>query len=67
IESSSHSNNSSILVIENSASRRKCPSCGDIGSIHEVIDKNYILMDYPRIYGKKCQCGRCGTLWKKNG
>ncbi|MCK4286517.1 MAG: hypothetical protein KAX18_09965 [Candidatus Lokiarchaeota archaeon] len=55
--------NRSGLVIENSVGRRKCPGCGDIGSIHEVIDKSLVLMDYPRIYGKKKYCGNCGTYW----
>ncbi|MFX1456954.1 MAG: hypothetical protein ACFFDB_16380 [Promethearchaeota archaeon] len=43
--------------------RRKCPSCGDLISIHEVTDKNQIIMDYPRIYGRKKYCGRCGYEW----
>ncbi|MHA1932009.1 MAG: hypothetical protein ACW96X_05685 [Promethearchaeota archaeon] len=63
IESNSNSFNSSILVIENPASRRKCPSCGDIGSIHEVTDKKLVIMDYPRIYGKKKYCGKCAYEW----
>ncbi|MFW9822063.1 MAG: hypothetical protein ACFFE4_03965 [Candidatus Thorarchaeota archaeon] len=45
------------------AGRRKCPSCGDLMSIHEVTDKNQIIMDYPRIYGRKKYCGRCGYEW----
>ena len=48
---SSYSSNT--LVSENSVERRRCPNCGDEGSIHEVTDKNIILMYYPRIYGKK--------------
>lgn len=54
----------SVPVHENSVGRRKCPSCGDETSIHEVIDKSIILMDYPRIYGKKKYCGLCGYEWK---
>jgi len=63
IETSSNSYNRSGLVVENSVGRRKCPSCGDIGSIHEVTDKNLVLMDYPRIYGKKKYCGNCAYEW----
>ncbi len=55
---------SSVLTSENSVERRKCPSCGDESSVHEVIDKSIILMAYPRIYGKKKYCGLCGYEWK---
>ncbi len=65
IEIPSDSSNSSVLVIENSTSRRKCPSCGDQGSIHEVNDKSQLILDYPRIYGKKKYCGNCGFEWIK--
>lgn len=54
----------SANVNENGIGRRKCPSCGDESSIHEITDKNIILMDYPRIYGKKKYCGNCGFEWK---
>ena len=60
----SSSFNNSIVVVENPVGRRKCPSCGDKTSIHEVPDKSIILMDYPRIYGKKKYCGLCGFEWK---
>ncbi|MFX1279322.1 MAG: hypothetical protein ACFFA3_07885 [Promethearchaeota archaeon] len=60
----SGSNNSSVVDIEDSISRRKCPSCGDENSVHEVIDKSIVLMDYPRIYGKKKYCGKCGYDWR---
>ncbi|MFX0041159.1 MAG: hypothetical protein ACFFCY_01650 [Promethearchaeota archaeon] len=56
--------NDKVVVSEDSIGRRKCPSCGDETSIHEVIDKSIILMDYPRIYGKKKYCGLCGYEWK---
>ncbi|MFX0023599.1 MAG: hypothetical protein ACFE9S_14830 [Candidatus Hermodarchaeota archaeon] len=58
------SSNNSEIALENSVERRKCPSCGDESSIHEVIDKSVILMAYPRIYGKKKYCGLCGYEWK---
>ena len=64
VERDSNSYNSSVLVIENSVSRRKCPSCGEIGSIHEVTDKSLVIMDYPRIYGKKKYCGNCAYEWR---
>lgn len=57
--------NSSMVVLENPIGRRKCPSCGNEGLIHEVDDKNIILMDYPRIYGKKNCCAECGKEWRK--
>jgi hypothetical protein len=55
---------STTKIIENGTGRRKCPSCGDEGSIHEMTDKSIILMAYPRIYGKKKYCGKCGFEWK---
>ncbi|MHA2127875.1 MAG: hypothetical protein ACW99E_21440 [Promethearchaeota archaeon] len=61
----SSTTNNSAVGVEDSIGRRKCPSCGDQSSIHEVIDKSSIIMDYPRIYGKKKYCGRCGHEWKK--
>ncbi|MBY8992196.1 MAG: hypothetical protein KGD58_15735 [Candidatus Lokiarchaeota archaeon] len=46
-------------------SRRICPHCDNNRqmSIQEKIDKKNILMQYPRIYGKKYVCGLCGTNW----
>ena len=57
--------NDSIVVLENPIGRKKCPNCGNEGLIHEVDDKNIILMDYPRIYGKKNCCAECGKEWRK--
>ena len=47
-------------------SRRMCPSCDNTQRpfIYEETDKTHILMDYPRIYGKRYKCGKCGTLWR---
>jgi len=59
--SSSYSRN--ILGAGESPGRRKCPGCGDDTSVHEIVDKKIILMDYPRIYGKKKYCGQCGYQW----
>lgn len=61
----SSNNSSNMVVLENPIGRRRCPSCGDEGSIHEVTDKSIVLMDYPRIYGKKKYCGKCGFEWRK--
>jgi hypothetical protein len=61
----SDSYNSSVVVLENPIGRKKCPSCGNEGLIHEVDDKNIILMDYPRIYSKKNCCTKCGYEWRK--
>ena len=46
--------------------RRKCPNCGNPNpaSIHEQVDKTRIIMESPRMYGKKFICGECGTEWK---
>ncbi|MFX1390429.1 MAG: hypothetical protein ACFE9Z_10230 [Promethearchaeota archaeon] len=57
-------NDDRITTVENVLGRRRCPSCGDESSIHEITDKTIILMDYPRIYGKKKYCGKCGFEWK---
>jgi len=59
-----NSNNNGVMLVENPIGRRKCPSCGDEASIHEMVDKSIILMHYPRIYGKKKYCGLCGYEWK---
>ncbi len=56
--------NKPVVALKDSVGRRKCPSCGDESSIHEVVDKSIILMAYPRIYGKKKYCGKCGYEWK---
>ena len=52
-------------IIKTTIGRRQCPSCGDKGSIREVTDKTVIIMDYPRIYGKKKHCSRCAYEWRK--
>ncbi|MFX1274672.1 MAG: hypothetical protein ACFFBP_17875 [Promethearchaeota archaeon] len=50
---------------QDTSCRRKCPKCGndDQNMIYESIDKKNIIMDYPRMYGKKCKCGKCGNIW----
>ncbi|MHA2036777.1 MAG: hypothetical protein ACW98X_10110 [Promethearchaeota archaeon] len=47
-------------------SRRMCPTCDNTRHqfIYEETDKTHILMDYPRIYGKKYKCGKCGQEWR---
>ena len=56
-----------ILIIEKSEGRRRCPSCNEENKymIHEETDKTIIIMDYPRVYGKKWKCGKCGTIWRE--
>ncbi|MFX1570168.1 MAG: hypothetical protein ACFFCV_17560 [Promethearchaeota archaeon] len=57
-----------LLTIERDEStRRKCPSCGEENKnmIHESTDKTNIINDYPRVYGKKYRCGRCGQEWRE--
>ena len=57
----------SILTIEKSEGRRKCPKCGleNKSLIHESVDKGNIILDYPRMYGKKYKCGQCGCEWRE--
>jgi hypothetical protein len=47
---------------------RHCPKCFNQNqrSIREVIDKDVILMENPRIYGMKYVCGACGHNFKMN-
>jgi hypothetical protein len=58
----------SISVTENENEspivRRRCPSCGDKDSIREVVDKTVLILDYPRIYGKKNYCCKCAYEWR---
>jgi len=56
-----------LLTIEKSDGRRKCPYCDEEikNMIHESTDKSNIISDYPRLYGKKYRCGRCGTEWRE--
>jgi len=58
----------SIITIEKSETgRRKCPKCGMDNKlkIHESVDKTNIVLDYPRVYGKKYKCGQCGVTWRE--
>ena len=57
----------SILTVEKIEGRRKCPECDteDPHMIHESTDKSNIILDYPRVYGKKYTCGQCGCLWRE--
>jgi hypothetical protein len=57
----------SILTIEKLEGRRKCPECDNDNPlmIHESVDKSNIILDYPRVYGKKYRCGECGVQWRE--
>ena len=57
----------SILTIEKLNGRRKCPECDNDNPlmIHESVDKSNIILDYPRVYGKKFKCGACGIEWRE--
>lgn len=57
----------SIMTIEKIEGRRKCPNCAneDKMMLHETVDKSNIILDYPRMYGKKFRCGLCGCLWRE--
>ena len=56
-----------ILTIEYSEGRRKCPKCFNENKsmIHESVDKTNIILDYPKMYGKKYKCGECGQEWRE--
>ncbi|MFO8020153.1 MAG: hypothetical protein R6U96_16130 [Promethearchaeia archaeon] len=56
-----------ILTIEKSEGRRVCPRCDESSKdmIHESVDKGNIILDYPRMYGKKYRCGSCGCVWRE--
>ena len=56
-----------LMNIEKSDGRRKCPKCGEDNKnmIHESVDKGHIISDYPRVYGKKYRCGKCGAEWRE--
>ena len=56
-----------ILTINKTEGRRKCPNCDNENKslIHESTDKSNIVLDYPRVYGKKYRCGECGTIWRE--
>ena len=60
------SNDSTVILMSGSVGRRKCPSCGNDGLIHEKDDKSVILLDYPKIYGKKNCCAECGYEWREH-
>lgn len=47
--------------------RRACPKCGNlnVNSIRELEDKNFIISEFPRMYGKKYQCRICNCEWKE--
>lgn len=57
----------SLLTIEKTEGRRICPKCGNEQkmSIHESTDKSNVILDYPRVYGKKYKCGQCGVEWRE--
>jgi hypothetical protein len=57
----------SIRTVEKMEGRRRCPECDidDPHMIHESVDKSNIILDYPRVYGKKYLCGQCGTQWRE--
>ena len=56
-----------ILTIQKTEGRRKCPECNidNPQMIHETVDKSNIILDYPRVYGKKFKCGSCGVEWRE--
>lgn len=56
-----------ILEIEKTEGRRRCPRCNNENKlmIHESTDKENIILDYPRVYGKKFKCGQCGCEWRE--
>jgi len=65
-ENSTTSLESDSEKINKETVRRKCPTCLNTNKkyIRELTDKSNIIMQYPRIYGKKFKCGICRTEWK---
>jgi hypothetical protein len=57
----------SIITVEKMEGRRRCPECetDDPHMIHESVDKSNVILDYPRVYGKKYLCGECGCQWRE--
>ncbi|MFW9939822.1 MAG: hypothetical protein ACFFFT_02185 [Candidatus Thorarchaeota archaeon] len=57
----------SIITVEKMEGRRRCPECDtdDPHMIHESVDKSNVILDYPRVYGKKYLCGQCGAQWRE--
>jgi len=58
---------SSIITVSPAEGRRKCPECSNDNPlmIHESVDKGNIILDYPRLYGKKFSCGQGGVQWRE--
>lgn len=56
-----------LLTVDKHEGRRKCPKCDTENKmmIHESVDKSNIILDYPRVYGKKYRCGECGQEWRE--
>lgn len=56
-----------IINTDKPEGRRKCPKCSEQNKmlIHESVDKSNIILDYPRLYGKKYRCGSCGCVWRE--
>jgi len=52
---------------ENGVTRKwQCPKCGNNNKakIREIDDKTRLIYAYPKIYGKKYQCGQCAAEWR---
>ncbi len=61
------SKDDTLLTVEKPEGRRRCPKCAEESKsmLHESIDKSNIILDYPRVYGKKYKCGSCGIEWRE--
>ncbi|MFX1275920.1 MAG: hypothetical protein ACFFAH_05680 [Promethearchaeota archaeon] len=55
------------LEVSKPLGRRVCPKCGNqsVNSIRELEDKNFIISEFPKMYGKKYQCRMCNCEWKE--
>jgi len=60
----------SVEIIESEESdvirKWQCPKCGNNNKaqIREIDDKTRLIYAYPKIYGKKYQCGQCAAEWR---
>ena len=62
-----HETPAGLITISKPIGRRTCPNCGNSSTykIHEIIDKDIILCNFPRVYGKKYSCDGCRCEWRE--
>ncbi|WP_371803390.1 hypothetical protein [Candidatus Lokiarchaeum ossiferum] len=55
------------MLIQQGEGRNQCPRCGNYNHnmIREQEDRERLIYDYPPIYAKKYNCGKCGAVWRR--